>query len=87
MLCKIMLVFWYSLLAFISSKHGVTGIVLFLLSLYNQVSRTEQHIAYELLEQCCRLDLDRRASRALVVLDPLKVTLQNWPGTDLHAIL
>lgn len=41
------------------------------------VSRTEQHISNDLLEQCCRLDMDKNAPRVMAVLEPLKVTLKN----------
>jgi len=34
---------------------------------------------YELLEECCRQDLETRANRAMVVLNPLRVVLTNYP--------
>lgn len=45
------------------------------------VSRSDQHIKYDLLEYCLRVDLDTKAPRVMAVLDPIKVTLSNWPGT------
>jgi glutaminyl-tRNA synthetase len=39
---------------------------------------------YEFLEFCLRADLDTRAPRAMVVLDPLKVTLTNWDADRVH---
>jgi len=44
------------------------------------VTRTENLIAYEMLEQCVREDLDVSVHRAMAVLDPIKVTLTNYNG-------
>eukprot|EP00455_Lapot_gusevi_P035241 TRINITY_DN3900_c0_g2_i1.p1 TRINITY_DN3900_c0_g2~~TRINITY_DN3900_c0_g2_i1.p1 ORF type:complete len:774 (+),score=335.21 TRINITY_DN3900_c0_g2_i1:58-2379(+) len=44
------------------------------------VSRNDNTINAELLEHCIRLDLDRRANRVMAVLDPVKITLINWPA-------
>eukprot|EP01114_Cavostelium_apophysatum_P010828 TRINITY_DN2495_c0_g1_i1.p1 TRINITY_DN2495_c0_g1~~TRINITY_DN2495_c0_g1_i1.p1 ORF type:complete len:814 (-),score=239.51 TRINITY_DN2495_c0_g1_i1:35-2335(-) len=41
---------------------------------------------FDLLEQCCREDLDVTASRVMVVLDPLKVTITNWEGEDVRQV-
>jgi len=43
------------------------------------VTRAPNTIPYSLLEQCCRLDLDPKVPRAMVVLNPLKVVLTNIP--------
>jgi glutaminyl-tRNA synthetase len=44
------------------------------------VTRNENIISINLLEHYCREDLDVRASRAMAVLDPLKVVITNWEG-------
>jgi len=44
------------------------------------VTTHDNIINYNLLEQCVRDDLDVRADRAMVVVEPLKVTLTNWTG-------
>jgi len=41
------------------------------------VTRTENTIAYEMLEQCVREDLDVSVRRAMAVLEPVKVTFVN----------
>ncbi|ELR22833.1 glutamine-tRNA ligase [Acanthamoeba castellanii str. Neff] len=43
------------------------------------VTRTFNMQDYELLEECCRQDLEVRADRAMVVLNPLRVVLTNYP--------
>ena len=50
------------------------------------VSRNEQHISNYLLEQCLRIDLDKNASRAMAVLEPLKITLKNYPADKVEEI-
>jgi len=45
------------------------------------VTRAPNQIPITLLEQCCRLDLDPKVHRAMVVLHPLKVTLTNFDET------
>lgn len=44
------------------------------------VTRNENFISYKLLEQCVREDLEKKANRALAVLEPLKVVITNWEG-------
>ena len=44
------------------------------------VTRNENFISYKLLEQCVREDLEKKANRALAVLEPLKVVITNWTG-------
>lgn len=43
------------------------------------VSKANSIVDVELLEHCVREDLNARAKRAMVVLDPVKVVLTNWP--------
>ncbi len=43
------------------------------------VAKTPTTIEVELLEHCLREDLNRRALRVMAVLDPLKVTIENYP--------
>ena len=42
------------------------------------VAKAESVIEYDILEACVREDLDRVAHRALGVLDPIKVVIENW---------
>jgi len=44
------------------------------------VTRNENLISINLLEQCCREDLDAKAVRAMCVVEPLKITITNWEG-------
>jgi glutaminyl-tRNA synthetase len=44
------------------------------------VSRSDGWIDYALLEQALRDDLDPRAARTVVVLDPVKLVISNWPA-------
>jgi glutaminyl-tRNA synthetase len=53
------------------------------------VAKAESRVDFALLEHCLRDDLNRRAPRAMAVLDPLKVVLTNYPeGTveELEAV-
>ena len=43
------------------------------------VSKTNGSIEFALLEHCLREDLNARAARAMAVLDPLKVIIDNYP--------
>lgn len=43
------------------------------------VSKAESVIDYDILENCVREDLDGVAHRAMAVLDPLKVVIENYP--------
>ncbi len=43
------------------------------------VGKAETVVAIELLEDCVREDLNRRAPRAMAVLKPLKVIIENYP--------
>lgn len=44
------------------------------------VARSESMSEVALLEDCLRDDLNRRAPRAMAVLRPLKVIVENWPA-------
>lgn len=43
------------------------------------VSKAENNIDYSVLEDCVRAVLDPEAPRAMGVLEPLKLTITNWP--------
>jgi len=43
------------------------------------VSKTDSVVEFHQLEDCIREDLNRRAPRRMAVLDPIKVTLVNYP--------
>ncbi len=43
------------------------------------VSKTDSVVEFHQLEDCIREDLNRRAPRRMTVLDPIKVTLVNYP--------
>ncbi len=43
------------------------------------VSKAESIIEYDILENCVREDLDAVAHRAMAVLDPIKVVIENYP--------
>lgn len=43
------------------------------------VSKTESTIDLSMLEYCLREELNRSANRVMVVLDPLKVVIENYP--------
>lgn len=43
------------------------------------ISKAENNIDITILEDCVRETLDADSPRALAVLDPLKVTITNWP--------
>jgi len=44
------------------------------------VTRKDSVVSYLLLEECLRVDLNRRANRLMGVMDPVKVTITNWTG-------
>ncbi len=53
------------------------------------VSKTDSLVDVAMLEDCLREDLNRRAPRAMAVLDPLRVILTNYPegeGEELDVI-
>ena len=43
------------------------------------LAKRENTIEVELLEHCLRADLNKRALRRLGVLNPLKITIENYP--------
>ena len=43
------------------------------------VSKAESVIDYEILENCARETLDEVSHRAMAVLNPVKVVIENWP--------
>jgi len=44
------------------------------------ISKTESVVDIALLEHCVREDLNRTAPRAMVVLKPVKLIIENWPA-------
>jgi glutaminyl-tRNA synthetase len=44
------------------------------------VTRKDSVVSYLLLEECLRVDLNKRANRLMGVMDPVKVTITNWTG-------
>jgi len=44
------------------------------------VSKENSLIEMTILEDCLRKDLDERAARAIAVLDPVKLVIDNWPA-------
>lgn len=46
------------------------------------VSKAESLIDFEVLESCVREHLDEVSERALAVLRPIKVTIDNWPANE-----
>jgi glutaminyl-tRNA synthetase len=46
------------------------------------ISKSESIISMSVLENALRNDLNRRAPRAMAVLDPLKIVLTNYPDTE-----
>ena len=48
------------------------------------VAKTDSIVDYALLEYCLREDLNKKATRRMVVLDPLKVIIDNYPEDQLE---
>ena len=46
----------------------------------NGVSKVNSTVEYAFLEYCLREDLNQNASRAMAVLDPIKLTITNYPA-------
>ena len=46
------------------------------------ISKTDSNIAFSALEDCVRLEMDDACQRAFCVLKPLKITIENWEGTE-----
>ncbi|MCB9073577.1 MAG: glutamine--tRNA ligase/YqeY domain fusion protein [Bdellovibrionaceae bacterium] len=51
------------------------------------VSKAESIIDYEILENCVREDLDNIAHRAMAVLEPIKIVIENYPDGNEEEIL
>jgi glutaminyl-tRNA synthetase len=47
------------------------------------VAKNAQTVEIELFEHHVREELDRTAPRAMAVLDPLKITIENWPEGEI----
>ena len=60
-------------------KRGVPPEALRLFVERTGVSKADNNIDYAVLEDCVREVLDPSAARAMAVLEPLKVTITNWP--------
>jgi glutaminyl-tRNA synthetase len=50
------------------------------------VTKSHSVVDYALLEHCLREDLNKRASRTMAVLKPLKVTLTNYPEDKIEEV-
>ena len=50
------------------------------------VSKADNNIDYTVLEDCVRESLDPQVPRAMAVLDPLKVTITNWPEGEVDQL-
>ena len=46
------------------------------------ITKSDTLIDMSVLENCARADLDRHSRRALAVLNPLKVVIENYPATE-----
>ena len=46
------------------------------------ITKSDTLIDMSVLENCVRADLDRHSRRALAVLNPLKVVIENYPATE-----
>lgn len=50
------------------------------------VAKAESLIEFDILEACVRDDLDERSHRTMVVVRPLKVSIQNWPADSVEEL-
>ena len=48
------------------------------------ISKSDSNIDFTIMEDCAREVLDEQSPRAFAILDPLKVTIQNWDGSSLE---
>ncbi len=46
------------------------------------LAKTNSRVDFQLLEACVREDLNKRAPRAMAVMNPLKVVIENYPACD-----
>ena len=67
-------------------RRGYTPDALRLFAKRIGVSKAESLIDYEILENCVREDLDEKAHRAMAVLNPIKVIIENIPPGHLEEI-
>jgi len=49
------------------------------------VSKANSIVDYELLQFCLREDLNKSAKRLMVVLDPIRLTIQNYPENQIES--
>ena len=50
------------------------------------ITKSDTLIDMSVLENCVRADLDRHSRRALAVLNPLKVVIENYPATKIEQL-
>jgi glutaminyl-tRNA synthetase len=50
------------------------------------VAKADSVVDYQLLEHCLREDLNRRAPRAMAVLKPLRVVIENYPDERIEEV-
>ncbi|KAL7486261.1 hypothetical protein ACHAW6_011879 [Cyclotella cf. meneghiniana] len=48
------------------------------------ISKSDSNIDFTIMEDCAREVLDEESPRAFAILDPLKVTIQNWDDSKLE---
>ena len=63
-------------------RRGYTPEALHLFAERIGVTKSDSWIDYATLEGCLREDLDPKAARAMAVLDPIKLIITNWPGSE-----
>jgi glutaminyl-tRNA synthetase len=44
------------------------------------IAKTDSLVDVQLLEHCLREDLNKKSTRVMAVLDPIKLVIENWPG-------
>lgn len=44
------------------------------------ISKSDSNIDFTIMEDCAREILDEESPRAFAILEPLKITIQNWDG-------
>jgi glutaminyl-tRNA synthetase len=67
-------------------RRGYTPSSLHLFARRIGVAKAESLIDYEILENCVREDLDAHAHRAMAVLNPIKLVIENWPAGRIDEI-
>ena len=48
------------------------------------ISKSDSNIDYSVLEDCVRETMDRLSMRSFAILDPLKISIDNWKGSNLE---